>query len=146
MKAKIKIALISTILILFMTIKTQAQNDTSKTTATIYLIRSKAGFGVGVASYIKFQNQERIGLPVGSVVEYKVYSEGDFFVTAEFVNIGTSNCNLTVKHGGVYYLYFDAGKFSEVTVDKVQKIIDKPRSYAKLTENLDFPINKSSLR
>ncbi len=124
----------------------QAHDNSVLPSATIYLVRSNAGFGVGVASYIKFQNQERIGLAVGSVVEYKVYSEGEFFVTAEFVNVGTSNCNLTVKHGGVYYLYFNGGKFSEVTVDKVQKILDKPKSVSKLSENLDFPINKAVSR
>ncbi len=138
--------LISTFLLILMTALAFGQNDNDLPHSTIYLIRTKSFMNSAVASYIQFENQQKFGLPVGGVVQYKIYSDGEISIGAEYIGGKTNYCNLNITRGNEYYVYLNLGKFSEVKKEDVLQILDKPKSFTKREENLDFPINRNSLK
>lgn len=140
-----KIIFITIFSVLTTTIFGQDSNDLPY--SVINIVRTKSFFGSALGSYIRFENQQPFGLPVGGVVQYKIYSEGEISIGAEYA--GTSlmlYCNLNVKRGNEYYVYLNVKKFGEVAKEDIQKILNKPSISTKREENLDFPINRNSLK
>ncbi|KAA9338838.1 S1C family serine protease [Adhaeribacter soli] len=123
--------------------------------ATINLVRTGNYFGSACRSDITFPNQREFNLSLGSIVKYKIYSEGDIAITinqscpASQYSPATSRSaqiNVNVKRGNEYYVLYNGGNFNEAQKADVEKYLNKIKNVMKQEENLDFPINKSSLR
>lgn len=121
----------------------------------INIVRSGNFFGSACRTDIIFPNQREFNLSLNSTVKYKIYSEGDIPVTLQILCPATQNMpassaskqvSLAVKRGGEYYLLYNAGKFEQVEKADVQKFLDKQKNVMTQEENLEFPINRSSLK
>lgn len=117
--------------------------------AIINFVRPRSAFYSG-ACFITFQNQQVFGLPVG-VVKYKVYSEGEISIAADYQGMQTIYCTINVKKGKEYYINLRKdhvkanASFKIVPYEEVQKDIAKAEAIINKEENIDFPINKASL-
>jgi hypothetical protein len=111
--------------------------------ATINLVRSKAKYYPFPCS-ITFPNQQAFGLPIG-VIKYKVYSEGEIVIAADYQGMNTIYCTINVKRGNEYYVNLKKKDFKIVPFGEIQKEVAKAKVVINKEENIDFPINKSSL-
>jgi V8-like Glu-specific endopeptidase len=127
--------------------------------ATIHFLRSGKFMGSACRTDITFPNQREFNLSLGSLINYKIYSEGDIAVTLEIrcpasqyspASTSTMQLDLKVERGKEYYTLFDVGGknggFKEVKKEDIQALLDKTKNIMKQEENLDLPINKSSLK
>lgn len=123
--------------------------------STINIIRNGSFFGSNCVTNITLPNQREFNLSLNSIVKYKIYSTGEISVTLNILcpasqNLPASSSStqvtLDIKGDSVYYLYYNAGSFKQVEQSAVQKNLDKIKNVMKQEENLDFPINKSSLK
>jgi S1-C subfamily serine protease len=121
----------------------------------IHLIRTGNYFGSACRSDITFPNQREFNLSLSSIVKYKIYSEGETSITLNQSCPGTQSMpassrsaqiNINIKRGNEYYILYNAGTFKEAQKEEVEKYLGKIKNIMKQEENLDFPINKSSLR
>lgn len=113
--------------------------------STIYLVRTASSTGASINCRIQFPNQQTFSLPPASVVQYKIYSEGEISIEAIYDGFGVYYCNLNIQRGNDYYVYLNVKKFSEVNKAEVLKLLNNPKNTAKREENLDSPINKKSI-
>src|SRR5690554_105799 len=123
--------------------------------STINIVRSGNFFGSACRTDITFPNQRQFNLSHNSTVKYKVFSEGEIAITLEVycpgVNGGPSSSSskqisIDIKRGNEYYVFYNAGKFEQVEKAAVQKFLDKQKNVMTQEENLEFPINKGSLK
>jgi len=121
----------------------------------INIVRSGNFIGSACRTDITFPNQREFNLSLNSTVKYKIFSEGEIPVTLQILCPASQNMpassaskqvSLTVKRGGEYYLFYNAGKFEQVEKADVQKFLDKQKNVMTQEENLEFPINKGSLK
>lgn len=131
-----------------------AQDEADMPHSIINIVRSGKFRGSACRTDIIFPNQRKFNLSLNSTVQYKIFSEGEILVTVEISCPGTqytlpsdfsTQVSLTVKRGEEYYLLYDV-KFEQVEKADVQKLLDKQTNVLKQEENLDFPINKNSLK
>ncbi len=129
-----------------------AQGDDSQSYSMIHIVRSSTFLGSECRTDITFPNQRAFNLSHSSIVDYKVYSEGEVTIMVEVNCPGSQSSSptastrqaaLQVKHGGEYYLLFHMG-FEVVQKADAQKHLDKARNTIKLEEDIDSPIIKSS--
>lgn len=132
-----------------------AQETSDLSHSTIYIVRSGNFFGAACRSDIIFPNQREFNLSLSSIVDYKIYSEGEVHITLEMACPATQQSvamsaskqvTLDVKRGNEYYLFYNAGAFREVDRSEVEKFIKKSKNVMKHQENLDHPIIKASVR
>lgn len=139
-----KKTIISTFLILS-SLLISSQTSNKPESSTIYLVRTGMFVGSALSSYIKFQNQQPFELSVGSVVQYKIYSEGEITIAMEYSTGSKHYCNLKVKRGNEYFVYLYLDRFSEVSREKVQKYLKKSKKTTQREEDLNSPINRNSI-
>lgn len=129
----------------------KAQSTEGQSHTTIHLVRTGNMIDNYCSVDITFPNQRDFELGLKSVVNYKIYSEGEVLITA------TTRCSggfppspkqitLAVNHANEYYLLYNGGKFEQVQKSEAQKHIEKSKNILKQEENLDFPINRASLQ
>jgi S1-C subfamily serine protease len=130
-----------------------AQGEADLPSSTIYFVRGSNFFGSGCRTDITLPNQRQFNLSWKSIVKYKVYSEGEINITLEIIctsqsgsSTGTMQVALDVKRGKEYYILYTASKFKAVEKAEVQKELDEFKNVMKQEENLDFPINKNSVK
>ena len=122
--------------------------------ALIHFIRSTSSNGANCRTSLTLPNQREFPLSIGSVVNYRVYSEGEVTITLDMVcplgyrSAGANATQLTVKlkRGEDHYVLFHAGTFTVVALTEAQPHLSRSRNVMKQEENLDFPINRGSLR
>lgn len=121
----------------------------------INFIRSGNFFGSACRSDIILPNQRQFNLSNNSTVKYKVFSEGEIAITVEKycpgVNGGPSSSSseqisINIKRGNEYYVFYNAGSFNVVKKSKVQKFLNRQKNVMKQEENIEFPINRNSIK
>ncbi|WP_343632829.1 serine protease [Fluviicola sp.] len=103
----------------------------------IYFVRSRNFFASNAISYIGVENQKKFELPLGGVVEYKIYSEGEISVEADYSGFMKFYCNLNVKRGKEYFVLLDSKQFHQVEEEKVAKFLKVPSSFETREEEID---------
>lgn len=120
----------------------------------INIVRSNKFIGSACRSDITFPNQREFNLSLNSTVKYKIFSEGEIPVTVEVLcpasphspaNSFSKQVLLTVERENEYYLFYDGGKFDQVEKEAVEKTMGRQKNIMTYQENLDLPINRSSL-
>jgi len=124
--------------------------------STIYIIRGANFVGGGCTQNINLPNQREFTLGVNSIIQYKVYSEGDISITmfgicpaSGYVSASTFTDQVmvgNVKRGNEYFVLSSTGKFKEITKEDGRKYLEKIKRVSLQEENLDLPINKNSLK
>ena len=123
--------------------------------STVHFIRSNSYFGSACRTDLTLPNQREFLLNVGSVVHYKVYSEGELSVTLQLNCPGSNNMrptsramqmSLRTKQGEHHYVFCNASGLREISSGEARPHIDRNRSVMKQEESLDMPINRSSIR
>jgi S1-C subfamily serine protease len=132
-----------------------AQENEKLPYSTINFVRSGNFLGSGCVTNITLPNQREFNLSLSSIVKYKIYSTGEVSVTLNILcpatqhfpaSSSSSQVIMDIKEDSVYYLYYSEGSLKQVEQSVIQKNIDKIKNVMKQEENLDFPINKSSLK
>src|ERR1041385_4792750 len=126
--------------------------------STIHFLRSGKFMGSACRTDITLPNQREFNLSLGSLVNYKIYSQGEITVTLGIICPGTQysaassstmQLNLKIESGKDYYVLFDVGAktggFKEVKKEDIQSLLDKTKNVMKQEENLDQPISRASL-
>lgn len=143
------------ILLLALTTNVVFSQDKDPSYSTIYFVRSGNFFGSACKSDIIFPNQREFNLSLKSVVQYKIYSEGETNITLQIACPGTQQnvamseskqVTLDVKRGNEYYVFYNVGSFRVVEKPEVEKFIKKTKNVMKHEENMDNPINKASIK
>ncbi len=133
------------------------QGNQAQSYSIIHFVRSGSMAGSGCGSDIILPNQKVFSLGLSTIVQYKIYSEGEVTIAVRIdcpggqsIPPSTSFRNLTleVKHGDEYYVLLDKGFAVVEVVQKIdaQKHLDKARITQKQEENIDNPIIKPSLQ
>lgn len=125
-----------------------AQNKIDPNYSTIYVMRTGKWSGSEYSCSIFLANQAPFNISSGDVVAFKVFSEGEVSVAAQY-NRGAGNyfCTVNVKRGNEYFLCLTAGKFKEESKEYVQTFIRKRENKIQYREeNKETPINASSLK
>jgi S1-C subfamily serine protease len=131
-----------------------AQENSELPHSIIHLIRTPHYIGGSCRTDITFTNQREFNLNLGAIVNYKIYSEGEILITLNENCPATTSkgstsrsiyLNLNVKRGNEYYVVFKGFKLEEVQRSEI-KNFEKYTNVVKQEENLDFPINKASIK
>jgi S1-C subfamily serine protease len=152
---KIKTILSTAIALLFFVLTTFAQEE-DYPHSTIHIVRKDEGKGSQCRTDITFPNQREFNLSIGSLVNYKLYSEGEILITVE-INCPPGNysrastksiqLSLNIKRGNEYYVLFEMNEgLHEISKLKGDAYLLITKNQIKQSENLDYPINKFSLR
>jgi S1-C subfamily serine protease len=146
---------ISLLLVTLLTNLSIAQTTDEIPHSTINLIRGKKYLGSACVTEISFPNQNKFILNHKSIVNYKIYSEGDITISLSVICPGvngspgsfrTEQFVLKVKRGEQYYVAYIKGMLEKVEKADIQKELEKIDNVQKQEENLEFPINKSSVK
>jgi S1-C subfamily serine protease len=144
------------LLITMFNLNVYAQNNSELPHSIIHLVRSGKFVGSACRTDITFPYQRRFNVSSNSVVNYRIYSEGEISITMDIDCPGTqygpgtsrsTQVSLNIKRGNEYYVLIDKYKsiglgLKEVQKLEVQEILDNSKNIMKQEENLDFPINK----
>ncbi|MFN3404792.1 MAG: S1C family serine protease [Cytophagaceae bacterium] len=104
--------------------------------STIYFVKDFKQLPLNIT----LPNQQSFLLDYNSVVEYKIYSQGDIAIQSEY-----RTCNLKVTRGKTYYIKHSMGGLYVVNKEDVREYLNT-KSIIKRQETLDFPINRESLK
>ncbi|MDB5274067.1 MAG: peptidase and chymotrypsin/Hap [Chitinophagaceae bacterium] len=122
--------------------------------ALIHFVRTGSFSGADCRSDIMLPNQRSFNLSLKTIIDYTIYSEGEITVTIEIKcpytrgagpRSATRQVILNVIRGNEYYIVYDGTSVGAVTKEEAAKEMEKIRTITKQKENLDTPINKSSL-
>lgn len=125
------------ILIILLNTVVFGQNGTNQSYSKIFFVRSKNFFSSNAISYIGVENQKKFELPLGGVVEYKIYSEGELSIEADYQGMIKLYCNLDVKRGKEYYVFLNVKQFNQVEEKEVAKFLNAPSSFETREEEID---------
>lgn len=124
--------------------------------ATIHLVRGGNFISSSCRTDVVFPNQRSFNLPYKSVIDYTIYSDGQVSITLEIncpatqnnsANSTSNQVTLAVIRGQEYYILYNGGTgFHELKKEEVQKHLDKAKTVMKQAEDLNYPINKTSLQ
>lgn len=141
----------------FVFLVANAQEDLPS--STIHFVYSGSFIGSECTTAIGFPNQQEVVFSLGSLLNYKVYSEGEISITITIRRAGTKyfkpltltqQLQIKVERGADYYVtYVVAGKnrgFQIVTKEAVQALLDESKNIVIWEEDLDSPINRNSVR
>lgn len=128
------------------------QSEKELPNSTIHFIRSGNPFTANCMINLTLPNQRQFSIGNGSIVTYKIYSEGEINISLESlcasngsVSNYTKQVSLNVKRGSDYYVTCGFSSIKEVEKKDVDKIISKCKNVLKQEENIESPIIPSSI-
>jgi len=130
-----------------------AQNGKDLPYSTIFFTRSGNYFLSGCMSTLVFPNQRGISIGPNSVIKYKIYSDGEVNITLDALCAGNGSAKqyvkqltINIQRGNEYYVSCEGITIKEAEKSKAEKQIAKCKNVVKYEENLENPINPSSVK
>lgn len=129
--------------------------QTEMPSSTIHIIRGAKLKEASCITEVSFSNQQRFTLAINGIINFKIYSEGDILITldmlcapTESTSLSTKSYQLTVpvKRGNEYFVFYNAGKLEELNSKDGSWYLKNLKNLSKQEENLEYPINKNSLK
>jgi S1-C subfamily serine protease len=123
--------------------------------STLHFIRSNRYIGSACRTDLTLPNQRDVPLSVGSIVHYKIYSEGEINITLDVrcPGVGYSppssratQLSVNTKDGEEHYILYDLTSFSEISFEEARPYLDKTRNVMKQEEMIAMPINRGSFK
>ncbi len=121
--------------------------------STIHFVRTSQSTNSYCRTDLTLPNQRQFPLAMGTVVRYKVYSEGEILVTLESQCPSAYRSNMlaavqlsvTTRQGEDHYVLLTSDVFKEISFAEIKKDLDKCSNSMKQEENIEFPINRKSI-
>lgn len=115
--------------------------------STLYIISGEGGI-ITQAGSIYIANQAPFNIDQGSVISYRIFSEGEVSVQAHYAgSSGYFYATLKVKRGNEYFLYLTNTKLIELLKEDVrEELIRVMDNRKRLEENIESPIHPKTLK
>lgn len=117
--------------------------------STVYIISAgTAGFYSGQAGAIYVANQSPFNIELGSVISYRIFSEGEVSIQAHSKGVAEYfYATLKVKRGNEYFLYLTNTELTEQSKERVKdELIRSMENRKRIEENIDEPIHPKTIK